>query len=126
MKVLAIPFRVSNGAIATSENYDDVVRWQVLDCAATNLSERVMRPQWGINARDYLMRPSERLELDDTANVVRQRLVTGVPRATITGVSIDSPDIQPNLVNIDVRYKTSRFTGAQEATVTVTTTTQET
>jgi phage baseplate assembly protein W len=97
------------------------VRWQVLDAAATNLGERVMRPEWGVNARDYLYRPADALERGDAAAVVRQRLKAFVPRATIGDVIIENFDFDPNTVNIEIHYRTSPFVGATGSTVSVTT-----
>lgn len=123
MKALAIPFRLANGAIATTQNYDDIVRWQVLDAAATNLNERVMRPEYGVNARDYLFRPGNDMEHSDVAGVITQKITSDVPRATIAGVSVTDSDIQQNLVEIEIHYKTSRIVGATTNTVSLTTTT---
>lgn len=123
MKALAIPFRLANGTIATTQNYDDIVRWQVLDAAATNLNERIMRPEWGVNARDYLFRPGDAMEHSDAAAVVKQRVTTMVPRATVSTVTVVDSDLQHNLVEIEIRYKAASLAGAKDNTVNLKTTT---
>lgn len=112
MIALAIPFSIVNGALATTTNYDDIVRWQVLDAAATGEGERLMRPQWGLDIRNYLYRPSDHLEQQDAASVLRQRVAAGVPRATVTRVTVGPDPDLPNLVTIEIQYKSSRLTDA--------------
>lgn len=101
---LSFPFKVVSGAIGTTTNYDEIVRGQVLDCVSTSRFERVMRPDYGVDAQSILFDPSSLINRNDTAGYIQQRLATQVTRATITNVASALDPISPNLVYIKIDY----------------------
>jgi len=117
MKAFDIPLSISNGTITTTDNYDRIVRNQVIDALTTNQGERVMHPEWGSNIQSVLFDPSDMLERQDTAAYVRDRLVQFVPRSFIKSVGVNVPDAEPNIVLIDVQYKSSSYMPASSVTV---------
>lgn len=109
MIAFSVPMKISSGTLQSTENYEEIVRGQLLDALTTNQGERVMHPDWGCDIQSMLFDPSEQLERVDTAAYVRDRLVQFVPRAFIKGVGVNADDGQPNVVYIDVAYKASTY-----------------
>jgi phage baseplate assembly protein W len=109
MKAFDIPLSISNGTIYMTDNYDRIVRNQVIDAITTNQGERVMHPDWGCDVQSILFDPSDMLERQDTAAYVRDRLVQFVPRSFIKSVGVNVDQSEPNLVLIDIKYKSSSY-----------------
>lgn len=92
MKALAFPFRLDvDGGLATTTDYSQVVRGQVIDALMTNLGERKMRPRYGCDVQAALFDPSEELERTDAAGLLKGKLSALVPRAMVRSVRIDVP-----------------------------------
>lgn len=123
MEALAIPLTFKSGAIASTTNYDVIVRQQLIDALTTNQGERVMRPDWGCDIQAILFDPSDSLERSDAASYIRDRLTNLVPRALVMAVEVKVADTQPNLVYIDVQYKTSNYSPATTLSVEMNTST---
>jgi len=117
MKTFDVPFSIVNGSIAYTDNYDRIVRNQVIDALTTNQGERVMHPDWGCDVQSVLFDPSDTLERQDTAAYVRDRLVQFVPRSFIKSVAVNASDAEPNVVFIDVKYKASSYSPESSITV---------
>lgn len=117
MKAFDIPLSISNGTLTVTDNYDRIVRNQVIDALTTNQGERVMHPDWGCDIQSVLFDPSDMLERQDTAAYVRDRLVQFVPRSFIKSVGVTVPDSEPNMVLIDVKYKSSSYMPESNVTV---------
>lgn len=117
MKAFDIPLSISNGTLSFTENYDRIVRNQVIDALTTNSGERVMHPDWGCDVQSVLFDPSDMLERQDTASYVRDRLVQFVPRSFIRDVSVEVSSSEPNVVIIDVEYKSSSYMPASNVAV---------
>lgn len=117
MKAFDLPLRVVNGTLHSTDDYDRIVRNQVIDALTTNSGERVMHPDWGCDVQSMLFDPSDMLERQDTASYVRDRLVQFVPRSFIKEVSVDVSDAEPNVVLIDIRYKSSSYMPASSVTI---------
>lgn len=116
------PLSITSGTLGSTEDYDKIVRDQLVDALATNQGERVMRPEWGCNIQGVLFDPSSSLERMDTAAYLRDRLVHLVPRALIRSVLVDVSEAEPNVVYIDIRYKTSSFSPESSVSVALDTT----
>lgn len=43
------PFKIENGSVATTTMDEHAIRSKVLFCLGTEVTERVMRPDWGID-----------------------------------------------------------------------------
>lgn len=119
MNGLVVPFQVNAGAIHTTEDYDDLVRYQVIDALITNEGERLMNPTWGCNILALLFDPSDSLARSDTAAHIKQALAHFVPRAFIESVQLDVDTQSPQIVHIKVRFKASRYVETTEVGVRV-------
>lgn len=113
------PFQILDGTLATTTNYDKIVRAQLLDALTTNQGERVMHPTWGCDIQRRLYDPSSSLERNDAAAQIRNLLVHMVPRAIIMSVNVRVSDEEPNKVYIDLVYKASSYSPASSVSVAV-------
>lgn len=117
MKAFDVPLSIKNGTIAYTDNYDSIVKNQVIDALTTNQGERVMHPDWGCDIQSVLFDPSDMLERQDTAAYVRDRLVQFVPRSFIKSVLVDVSPSERNVVFIDIKYKASSYSPESSVTV---------
>lgn len=123
MIAFSVPLHLTQGNPSITENYDKIVRDQLIDALATNQGERVMHPDWGCDIQSMLYDPSSALERQDTAAYIRDRLTHLVPRAIIKSVMVDVAIGKPNVVYIDVKYKTSSYSPESSVSVALDTTT---
>lgn len=108
-RALDFPFRVENGAIATTTDYRRIVWGQLIDAVSTNFRERLMNPTWGADVQSLVFDPSDELRRSDAANVIGARLMQMVPKATILGVEIVPDQWDPSLVYVEIGYKPSDY-----------------
>lgn len=116
MKVLLFPFGLtthSSRNFATTGSYAEMVRGQMIDALMTNQGERVFRAEYGCDIQSALFDPSGELERADASNFISQRLQALVPRAVIISVEVTSPDNEPGVVYVTVKYRPSVFTDTQ-------------
>lgn len=117
MLAFVSPLSLQTGYISYTDSYERIVRSQIIDALVTNQGERIMHPDWGCNIRSMLYDPSSELERQDTAAYIRDRLIHLIPRAIITGVSVNASPGERNVVYIDVKYKVSSYSPASTVTV---------
>jgi phage baseplate assembly protein W len=114
MRAISFPFDVSRSVgVATTTNYDDVVRGQVIDALMTNQGERVFRADYGSDIQSALFDPSDELVRSDAASFIKTRLEQLVPRAFVSEVAVISPDNEPGVVYIDILYKSAAYQRTQ-------------
>jgi phage baseplate assembly protein W len=116
MKSFDIPFSIIGGSVGSTDNYDRIIRNQVIDALTTNQNERVMHPDWGCDVQSLLFDPSDELDRQDTASQVRDRLIQFVPSAFIKSASVKIGET-PNLVYIDIAYKASSYVSTSTVSV---------
>lgn len=88
---------IRGSRIAVTDDYEQIVRGQIVDALMTNSRERVMRPDYGCDIQSLLFDPSDALVRDDVASTVKERLGQLVPRARIQEVTFETA---PGLVGI--------------------------
>jgi phage baseplate assembly protein W len=108
-KALDFPFRVENGAIATTTDYRRVVWGQLIDAVATNYRERLMNPTWGADVQSLVFDPSDELRRSDAAGVIGARLMQMVTKANILKVEILPDQNDPSLVYVEIGYQPSDY-----------------
>jgi phage baseplate assembly protein W len=90
VKVFRYPFNLDkSGGFATTTDYNQVVRGQVIDAVMTNQGERVMRPRYGCDIQAMLFDPEDELVRQDAASRVMSKLSTLVSRAIVRNVGIN-------------------------------------
>lgn len=108
MKAISFPFRFEGGSLALTKSYEELVRAQLVDALTTSFHERIMRPQYGADIHSLLFDPTDHLVRSDAANQIKERVGALVPRAVIRDVSIQYDERSPNMVTVNVLYR-SRF-----------------
>lgn len=109
MIALAFPLTISpGGSVASTTNYDQIVRQQVLAALMTNNGERIFQPQWGCNLQAMIHDPSDELVRMDMASQIKERLKDLVPRAIIQSVKMET-DSDPSTVRITIIYRASLY-----------------
>ena len=103
------PFRVKSGSLATTNDYQRIVRAQVIDAVTTNYRERVMRPEYGADIQSLLFDPADELRRSDASSVISARIMQMVPKVTVVGVSIEPDKNDRNVVYINIGYKASDY-----------------
>jgi len=79
--------------------------WIVL---STSLGERLMRPDFGAGANDYVFQPNSAVVQTQLSNVVREALVKWEPRIELVDVRAATGDQESLvLVSIDYRLRTT-------------------
>jgi uncharacterized protein len=110
VKALLYPFQIDiNGNVATTSDYEQICRGQLIDVLMTNRNERIMRPLYGSNMQGALFDPADELVRSDAANQVMQGIQQWAPRVTMQTVVFTSDHNQPGAVFVDVRYKAGPF-----------------
>lgn len=121
MRALSVPFTIGHTRnVASTSNYEAIVRGQVVDALMTNQGERVFRPRYGCDIQAALFDPVDELVRRDAASYIMRRLEQFVSRATIRFVTVkrgDEVGMSPNYVLVDVTYRTNPL--APDVTVSV-------
>lgn len=113
MIALKYPFQVDlSGKIASTANYDEIVRGQVIDALMTNQGERVMRPRYGCDIQAALFDPQDELARKDGASIIKNRLTQLVSRAMVRNVTMNIEDSRAG-------GSETVFTGALESAVVI-------
>lgn len=105
MRAVSIPFRLGTN-LATTDNYYEIVRGQVIDALMTNQGERVYRPRYGCDVQAALFDPRDELVRHDAASILKRRLESFVPRCIVRKVEIFAPDADSTLY-VNVTYRPS-------------------
>lgn len=111
MKIIDFPIRINeSGSMATTEDYQRVVRAQIVDTLMTNFGERIMRPDYGADLLGALFAPIDELRVDDLAGIIKDRLDYAVPRAIIDSVVLNTdPSGEQSVLVVDVVYRISSY-----------------
>ena len=109
MQALSFPFRIQSGSWATTTNYYQIVRDQIIDSAMTNGRERVMRARYGMDAQGFLFVGTDDLRRSDAEALAKQRLTNMCPRAIIDNVSLYTDGESSPIVRIDITFRPNEF-----------------
>lgn len=79
--------------------------WLVL---STSLGERIMRPEFGAGAQDYVFQSNSSVTRSTLANAVKKALVKWEPRIDVQSIRVDpAPDSDSKvLISIDYKIRT--------------------
>lgn len=118
MRAFVFPMSISsNGSIATTANYEEILRGQVIDALMTNQGERVFRGSYGCDIQAALFNPADQLVRADAGNYVLNRLQSMVPRVIVSSVVFSNPDPASGIVYVTVTYRPSVIQDEQSITV---------
>jgi phage baseplate assembly protein W len=119
MRALSFPFRLNaRGKLSEAMSYSEIVEAQIIDALVTNLGERVMRPRYGCDIQAAIFDPSDELQRQDAAGLLKTRLGNLVPRALIEGVTlVDGND--PSTMVFNITYRPTPYSEATNVAVPV-------
>ena len=102
---LKFPLRVDpvTGKIAMVHNEDDIVE-AIGIIIGTNSGERVMRPDFGSTAADYLFEPADASISDSIAHDIREQLILQEPRIEDVQVYCSEHSVATGALKVSVEY----------------------
>jgi len=103
----AFPVRLQTEGRVALSRYEDDVREAILLILETNHGERMMRPEFGANLRDFLFRPMNTTTMAMVRHRVEEALITWEPRIDRVEVS-NVPGTEPGRLDIEIRYRVRR------------------
>lgn len=103
MRSIALPFRISNGRVATLTDQFDIVEQKILDVMLTSNRERVMNPRYGSSVYSLLYEMVDDNVLADFKTETLMDL-----RENVGGVEI-----------IDIKFNSSNLYGDSEYNTTL-------
>lgn len=90
MSTLLVPFQFApNGKAAVTDDVRQIAEQQIVDILVTNLSERVMRPEYGAGIVGHLFDPINELALADAAMEALTRM-NSLNVAVVDNVQVQS------------------------------------
>ena len=76
--------------------------WIIID---TSANERLMRPDFGAGASDYVFESNSALKRTQLASRIQEALVKWEPRIELTGVAVEEEADLPSAVRVSIDYK---------------------
>jgi len=98
-----IQLNPTTGKIAMVHNEDDIVE-SIGIIIGTNRGERVMRPDFGSTASDYLFAPKGFSVSDSIAHDIREQLILQEPRIVDVHVKCSEHDGVTGALTVNVEY----------------------
>jgi uncharacterized protein len=99
------PIRVNaRGGLAWS-TAEEKIREALLVVLKTGRGERVMRPQFGCGAHEYVFSPNDPATRAGVAQQVRDALTWWEPRIELSDVRVEALEGEPNLMLIHLDYR---------------------
>jgi phage baseplate assembly protein W len=109
MQALDFPFRIQSGSWAMADTNSRICRNQIIDSAMTNSRERVMRPDYGMDAQSFLFVGTDALRRHDVETHAQQLLAQMCPRSVIEKVTIFTEGLNSPLVRLDIIFRPTEF-----------------
>ena len=102
---LKFPLQVdpNTGKIAMVHNEDDIVE-AIRIIIGTNMGERVMRPDFGSSAHDYVFAPAGDSISDSVAHDIREQLILQEPRIVDVRVDCSEKGVAAGALSVSVGY----------------------
>jgi phage baseplate assembly protein W len=88
MRSIYLPFQFNNGKVATTADFDAIVKQKIVDVLAVSKTERPMRPEYGIGAYTFLYEPIDPLIWEDFKQDAMMELREFVSGVRITDIVI--------------------------------------
>lgn len=101
----AFPVKLnSKGGLGWSSGPDRVqdAIWIIVD---TSANERLMRPDFGAGASDFVFESNSALKRADLASRIKEALIKWEPRIELTGVTVEEEAGIPSGVRVSIDYK---------------------
>ena len=97
------PFRIENGSVATTTLDEHAIKSKVLFCLGTEVNERVMRPDWGIDIMQtvYMIGGDPVDVIPEAVNAVFRKFF---PKIRLVGVVVKVDENDKTRINAEVRF----------------------
>jgi phage baseplate assembly protein W len=109
MRSIYLPLKFNNGKIATTTDFDTIIKQKIVDVLAVSRGERVMRPQYGVGAYGMLYTTVDPLVWADFKQEALLAMSEDVSGVIIHDIKIESGDpkqlSEPTTVTITVTYQ---------------------
>jgi phage baseplate assembly protein W len=109
MRSIYLPLKFNNGKIATTTDFDTIIKQKIVDVLAVSRGERVMRPQYGVGAYGMLYTTIDPLVWADFKQEALLAMSEDVSGVIIHDIKIESGDPKqlsdPTTVTITVTYQ---------------------
>ena len=109
MRSIYLPLRFNNGKIATTTDFDVIIKQKIVDVLAVSRGERVMRPQYGVGAYGMLYTTVDPLVWADFKQEALLAISDDVSGVIIHDIQIETGDpkqlSEPTAVTITVTYQ---------------------
>ena len=109
MRSIYLPLKFNNGKIATTTDFDTIIKQKIVDVLAVSRGERVMRPQYGVGAYGMLYTTVDPLVWADFKQEALLAMSEDVSGVIIHDIKIESGDPKqlsdPTTVTITVTYQ---------------------
>jgi phage baseplate assembly protein W len=109
MRSIYLPLQFNNGKIATTTDFDTIVKQKIVDVLAVSRGERVMRPRYGVGAYGMLYTTIDPLVWADFKQEALLAMTEDVSGVTIHDIQISTGDprqlSEPTTVTITVTYQ---------------------
>lgn len=112
LRGISFPFRKGYTSFPDSTQDDTLVGEELRALILTPTGQRVMRPQYGCNARLYVFDNNDVLLRAKVRQEVLRAISQNEPRVKVTGIDVVSEE---NAVTVDIEYQVNRV----ESSVTV-------
>lgn len=123
MKSVSIPFRFSGGRVASTRNYDTIVRQKIIDVLTTTPTERMGFPTYGASLYSLLFEPIDSLVESDFKTDAIMELQNRISGVAIHDITIRQNEFHETTAEITVYYslplspaQTLRFTVTNQLT----------
>ena len=109
MRAIYLPLKFNNGKIATTTDFDTIIKQKIVDVLAVSKGERVMRPQYGVGAYGMLYTSIDPLVWADFKQEALLAIAEDISGVIIRDIQIASGDprqlSEPTAVTITVTYQ---------------------
>ena len=109
MRSIYLPLQFNNEKIATTTDFDTIVKQKIVDVLAVSRGERVMRPRYGVGAYGMLYTTIDPLVWADFKQEALLAMTEDVSGVTIHDIQISTGDprqlSEPTTVTITVTYQ---------------------
>ena len=97
------PFRIEDGVVATTTRDEHAIKSKVMFCLGTEVNERVMRPQWGIDIMQTVHMVGGDMD-DAVPEAITKAFRKFFPKVKLVDVDVIRDDNDPTYITVEVRF----------------------
>ena len=101
---LKLPLVLDNGQIASTKTTLDAVKQNILNLCSTELGERVMQPNLGVNLKKYLFEPFSENIVIQIQDTIVESMDYWLPFVQLNDIQVNISDSERNTLEIVVDF----------------------